>query len=140
MRFLALMIPGNTKDYEKGVMPDPKLIETMMKYERELSKAGVRSRSMVSTSSAKSARIRFGGAKRTVTDGPFTETRELIGGRIWQVEVEGRGGRVGEALPGARRRHDRAAPDLSKRPTRARSPPRRRTSRAPLKRNARGPQ
>ena len=87
MRFLALMIPGNTKDYEKGQMPDPKLIDLMMKYNEELSKAGVLLALDGLHPSAKSARIRFGGSKRTVTDGPFTETRELIGGYwIWQVK------------------------------------------------------
>ncbi|HET6165097.1 MAG TPA: YciI family protein [Planctomycetota bacterium] len=87
MRFLALMIPGNTKDYEKGEMPDPKLIAAMMKYNEELSKAGVLLALDGLHPSAKSARIRFGGGKRTVTDGPFTETRELIGGYwIWQVK------------------------------------------------------
>jgi hypothetical protein len=87
MRFLALMIPGNTKGYEKGEMPDPKLIAAMMKYNEELSKAGVLLALDGLHPSAKSARIRFGGGKRTVTDGPFTETRELIGGYwIWQVK------------------------------------------------------
>jgi hypothetical protein len=56
-------------------------------------------------SSSKGKRVRFSGSKRTVIDGPFTETKELIAG-FWlrQVEVDGRGNRIGQALPKSPRR------------------------------------
>jgi hypothetical protein len=86
MRFMVLMIPGDKK-VEAGVMPDEKLIAAMMKYNEDLAKAGVLLALDGLHPSSKGARIRFSGGKHTVTDGPFTEARELIGGYwLWQVK------------------------------------------------------
>jgi hypothetical protein len=86
MRFMVLMLPGDKK-MEAGVLPDEKLIAAMMKYNEELAKAGVLLALDGLHPSSKGARIRFSGGKRTVTDGPFTEAREVIGGDwLWQVK------------------------------------------------------
>ena len=86
MRFMVLMIPGDKK-FEAGVLPDEKIIAAMMKYNEELAKAGVLLALDGLHPSSKGARIRFTGGKRTVTDGPFTEAKELIGGYwLWQVK------------------------------------------------------
>jgi hypothetical protein len=87
MRFMVLMIPGNKKSYEAGAMPEPALIDKMMKYNEELAKAGI----LVSLDglhpSPKGARIAFTGGKARATDGPFAESKELIGGYwVWQVK------------------------------------------------------
>jgi hypothetical protein len=87
MRFMVLMIPGDRKSVEAGVMPDQKLISAMMKYNEDLAKAGVLLALDGLQPSSKGARIRFSGGKRIVTDGPFTEAREVIGGYwLWQVK------------------------------------------------------
>jgi len=87
MRFMVLMIPGDRKNVEAGVMPDQKLISAMMKYNEDLAKAGVLLALDGLQPSSKGARIRFSGGKRIVTDGPFTEAREVIGGYwLWQVK------------------------------------------------------
>jgi hypothetical protein len=76
-----------TKDSEAGVLPDERLLTEMGKYNEELVKAGVMLAGEGLQSSAKGARVRFSGPKRTVTDGPFTETKELIAGFwLWQVK------------------------------------------------------
>jgi hypothetical protein len=84
---MVLMIPGNKKSYEAGAMPEPALIDKMMKYNEELAKAGI----LVSLDglhpSPKGARIAFTGGKARATDGPFAESKELIGGYwVWQVK------------------------------------------------------
>jgi hypothetical protein len=85
MRFMAIMIPGNPS-VEAGVPPDRKTIDAMMKYNEELTKAGVLLALDGLQPSSKGARVRFGGGKPTVQDGPFTEAKELIGGYwMWQV-------------------------------------------------------
>ena len=85
MRFMVMMIPGN-KDAEAGVLPGEKLIAAMMKYNEELAKAGVLLALDGLQPTSKGARVRFAGGKGTVTDGPFTEAREVIGGYwLWQV-------------------------------------------------------
>jgi len=87
MRFMVLMIPGARERMEAGVVPDAKLIEPMMKYNEELSKAGVLLALDGLHPSSKGARLSFHGGKATVRDGPFTEARELIGGYwMWQVK------------------------------------------------------
>ncbi|WP_437894494.1 YciI family protein [Sorangium sp. So ce124] len=85
MRFMILI--KATKDSEAGVMPSEQLLTEMGKFNEELVKAGVMVAGEGLHPSAKGARIRFSGEKRTVVDGPFTETKELIAGFwIWDVK------------------------------------------------------
>ncbi|WP_441291831.1 YciI family protein [Sorangium sp. KYC3313] len=85
MRFMILI--KATKDSEAGVMPSEQLFTEMGKFNEELVKAGVMVAGEGLHPSAKGARIRFSGDKRTVVDGPFTETKELIAGFwIWDVK------------------------------------------------------
>jgi hypothetical protein len=75
------------KDSEAGVLPDGKMLAEMGKFNEELVKAGVMLAGEGLQESRKGARIRFDGAKRTVIDGPFAETKELVAGFwIWQVK------------------------------------------------------
>jgi hypothetical protein len=85
MRFMVLV--KATKDSEAGVMPDPKILEEMGKFNEELIKAGVMLAGEGLQPSSKGARIRFTGNKRTVIDGPFTETKELVAG-YWIIQVK----------------------------------------------------
>jgi hypothetical protein len=80
------MIKAN-QDTEAGVMPSEKLLAEMGKYNEELVKAGVMLAGEGLHPSSKGARVKFSGDKRTVTDGPFTETRELIAG-FWMFQVK----------------------------------------------------
>jgi hypothetical protein len=76
-----------TKDSEASVMPDEKLLSEMGKFNEELVKAGVMLAGEGLHPSSKGARVRFSGAKRSVIDGPFAETKELVAGFwIWQVK------------------------------------------------------
>jgi hypothetical protein len=85
MRFMVMV--RATKDSEEGVMPDEKLLTEMGKFNEELVKAGVMLSGEGLQASSKGARVRFSGDKRTVIDGPFTETKELIAGFwMWQVK------------------------------------------------------
>ncbi|WP_437587059.1 YciI family protein [Sorangium sp. So ce1000] len=85
MRFMILI--KATKDSEAGVMPSEQLLTEMGKFNEELVKAGVMVAGEGLHPSAKGARIRFSGEKRTVVDGPFAETKELIAGFwIWDVK------------------------------------------------------
>jgi hypothetical protein len=84
MRFMIMV--KATEDSEAGVMPDEKLLTEMGKYNEELVKAGVMLAGEGLHPSSKGARVRFSGANRTVIDGPFTETKELIAG-FWLWEV-----------------------------------------------------
>src|SRR5258708_391902 len=84
MRFMVTV--KATKDSEAGVMPSEKLLAAMGKYNEELVKAGVMLAGEGLQPSSKGKRVKFSGAKRTVIDGPFTETKELIAGFwLWQV-------------------------------------------------------
>jgi hypothetical protein len=75
-----------TKDTEAGALPDEKLLTAMGQYNEELVKAGVMLAGEGLHPSSKGARIRFSGTQRTVIDGPFTETKELVAGFwLWQV-------------------------------------------------------
>ena len=75
-----------TRESEQGVLPEPKLIADMMKFNEELVKAGVMLAGDGLRPSSNGARVRFNGPKRTVIDGPFAETKELVAGFwIWQV-------------------------------------------------------
>jgi hypothetical protein len=85
MRFMIL-IKAN-KDSEAGVMPDTQLLADMGKFNEELVKAGVMLAGEGLQPSSKGARVKFAGNKRTVVDGPFAETKELIAGFwMWQVK------------------------------------------------------
>jgi hypothetical protein len=84
MRFMVIV--KATKDSEAGALPDEKLLAEMGKYNEELVKAGVMLAGEGLQPSSKGARVRFSGTKRTVIDGPFAETKELIAGFwIWRV-------------------------------------------------------
>jgi hypothetical protein len=85
MRFMVMV--RATKASESGVMPTRELIEDMGKFNEALAQAGVLVAAEGLQPSAKGARVRFSGTTRTVIDGPFTETRELIAGFwLWQVK------------------------------------------------------
>jgi hypothetical protein len=87
MRFMMLMIP---KGYEKaapGAMPDAKAVAAMMKYNESLQKAGVLLTLDGLHPPAMGARVSFSGGKPIVTDGPFIETKEGIGG-YWMIQVK----------------------------------------------------
>ena len=73
MRFMVIVKAD--KNSEAGVLPDKKLLAEMGKYNEELAKAGVLLAGEGLQPSSKGARVRFSGAKRTVVDGPFTETK-----------------------------------------------------------------
>jgi hypothetical protein len=98
MRFMMLMIP---KGYEKaapGTMPDAKAVEVMMKYNAELQKAGVLLTLDGLHPPSAGARVSFVGGKPKVTDGPFPEAKEVLGG-YWMIQVKSRE----EAIEWARR-------------------------------------
>lgn len=87
MRFMMLVIP---KGYEKaapGTMPDPKAVAAMMKYNESLQKAGVLLELNGLHPPSAGARVSFSGGKPTVTDGPFIEAKEVIGG-YWMIQVK----------------------------------------------------
>ena len=85
MRFMVI-VKAN-KDSEAGVMPSEQLLSEMGKFNEELVKAGVMLAGEGLHPSSKGARVKFSGAKRTVIDGPFAETKELIAGFwLWQVK------------------------------------------------------
>ena len=85
MRFMVIV--KATKDSEAGVLPDQKLLTDMGKFNEELVKAGIMLAGEGLQPSSKGARVRFSGTKRTVIDGPFAETKELIAGFwLWQVK------------------------------------------------------
>jgi hypothetical protein len=85
MRFMVIV--KATKDSEAGVLPDKKLLADMGRYNEELVKAGVMLAGEGLQASAKGARVKFSGSKRTVIDGPFPETKELIAG-YWLFQVK----------------------------------------------------
>jgi hypothetical protein len=85
MRFMVLV--KASKDSEAGVLPDKKILTEMGKFNEELVKAGVMLAGDGLHPSSKGARVRFSGGKRTVIDGPFAETKELVAGFwLWQVK------------------------------------------------------
>jgi hypothetical protein len=84
MRFMVIV--KASKESEAGVLPSQKLLAEMGKFNEELVKAGVLLAGEGLQASAKGKRVRFSGEKRTVIDGPFSETKELIAGFwLWQV-------------------------------------------------------
>jgi hypothetical protein len=85
MRFMVMV--KATKDSEAGVMPSEQLLTEMGKYNEELVKAGIMLSGEGLQSSSKGARVKFSGDKRTVVDGPFAETKELVAGFwMWQCK------------------------------------------------------
>src|SRR5262249_47382289 len=85
MRFMV-MVPAN-EESEAGVMPSQEILTKMMKYNEELVKAGVMLAGEGLQPASKAVRIKFDGDKRTVIDGPFTESKEMIAGFwLWQVK------------------------------------------------------
>ena len=85
MRFMVVVKAD--KNSEAGKLPDEKILTEMGKFNEELAKAGVILAAEGLHASSKGARVRFDGKKRIVTDGPFTETKELIAGFwVWQVK------------------------------------------------------
>src|SRR5215217_9146283 len=84
MRFMVIV--KATKESEAGILPNEKLLTEMGKYNEELVKAGVMLAGEGLQASSKGARVRFSGKNRTVIDGPFAETKELVAGFwLWQV-------------------------------------------------------
>jgi hypothetical protein len=84
MRFMVIVKAD--KDSEAGVLPSKELLAEMGKFNEELAKAGVMLAGEGLQASSKGARVKFSGNKRTVTDGPFAETKELVAGFwLWQV-------------------------------------------------------
>ena len=85
MRFIVMV--KATKESESGAMPSEKLLADMGKFNEELIKAGIMLAGEGLHPSSKGARVRFNGAKRTVIDGPFAETKELVAGFwLWQCK------------------------------------------------------
>ena len=83
----VIVIVKATEESEAGVMPSEQLLTDMGNYNEELVKAGILLAAEGLHPSSKGARVQFSGANRTVTDGPFTETKELIAGYwLWQVQ------------------------------------------------------
>ncbi|MGH8495891.1 MAG: YciI family protein [Gammaproteobacteria bacterium] len=85
MRFMVIVKAD--KDSEAGVMPSEKLLTEMGKYNEALTKAGVMLAGEGLQASSKGARVRFSGKKRTVRNGPFPETEDLVAG-FWLFKVE----------------------------------------------------
>jgi hypothetical protein len=85
MRFMVIV--KASKDSEAGVLPDEKMLTEMGKFNEELAKAGVMLAGEGLQASSKGVRVKFSGDKRTVRDGPFAETKELVAGFwLWQVK------------------------------------------------------
>ena len=85
MRFMIIV--KATKNSEAGVMPSQELLAAMMKYNEDLVKAGIMLAGEGLHPSSKGARVKFSGNKRTVTDGPFAETKELVAGYwLWRCK------------------------------------------------------
>jgi hypothetical protein len=86
MRFLMLMIPKGYEKAKPGAMPDAKAVAAMMKYNESLQKAGVLLALDGLHPPSMGARVSFTGGKPKVTDGPFAEAKEVIGG-YWMIQV-----------------------------------------------------
>ena len=86
MRFMVI-VKATKESEQEGALPDPQLLLEMGKYNEELIKAGVLLAADGLHPSSKGARVKFSGKSRTVTDGPFSETKELVAGFwLWQVK------------------------------------------------------
>ena len=86
MRFMMLMIPKGYETAPPGAMPDAKAVDAMMKYNESLQKAGVLLALDGLHPPSMGARVAFKGGKALVTDGPFAETKEVLGG-YWMIDV-----------------------------------------------------
>jgi hypothetical protein len=89
MRFMLLMIPKGYETAAPGTMPDPKAVAAMMKFNDSLQKAGVLLALDGLHPPSAGARVTFSGGKPTVTDGPFAEAKEVLGG-YWIIQVKSR--------------------------------------------------
>src|SRR5512143_2118284 len=89
MRFMMLMIPKGYGQAAPGTMPDAKAVAAMMKYNEELQKAGVLLALDGLHPPSEGARVSFAGGTPKVTDGPFAEAKELLGG-YWMIQVRSR--------------------------------------------------
>ena len=98
MRFMMLMIPQRYESAPPDAQPDPERVAAMMKYNEALKDAGVLVTLDGLHPPSMGARVSFAGGKPMVTDGPFTEAKEVIGG-YWMIEVKSRA----EAIAWARR-------------------------------------
>jgi hypothetical protein len=87
MRFMMLMIPKGYEKAQPGAMPDAKAVAAMMKYNEALQKAGVLLALDGLHPPSMGARVTFAGGKPKVTDGPFTEAKEVVGG-YWIIQVK----------------------------------------------------
>src|SRR6201996_4446492 len=87
MRFMMIMIPKGYESAKPGTLPDAKAIETMMKYNQALQKAGVLLALDGLHPPSMGARVSFTGGKPKVTDGPFAEAKEVVGG-YWVIQVK----------------------------------------------------
>ena len=87
MRFMMLMIPKGYEHATPGTMPDVKKVEAMMKYNESLQKAGILLALDGLHPPSMGARITFPGGKASVTDGPFAEVKEVVGG-YWMIQVK----------------------------------------------------
>ena len=87
MRFMMLMIPKGYETATPGTAPDAKAVEAMMKYNEELQKAGVLVALDGLHPPSMGARVTFADGKPKVTDGPFTEAKEVLGG-YWMIKVK----------------------------------------------------
>ena len=127
MRFMVMV--KATKDSEAGVMPSEEMLGAMGKFNEELVKAGVMLDGNGLQPSSKGARVRFSGDKRTVIDGPFAETKELVAG-YWIIQVKS----LAEAIEWMQ-----ALPQSAQRGRRDRDPPAFRARRLRRQRGARPP-
>ncbi len=89
MRFMLLMMPEGYGDAAPGTMPDPAAVADMMKYNETLEKAGVLLALDGLHPPSMGARVSFAGGKATITDGPFSEAKEVVGG-YWMLQVHSR--------------------------------------------------
>jgi hypothetical protein len=87
MRFMMIMIPKGYEQATPGTMPDAKAVEAMMKYNEALQKAGILLDLNGLHPPSVGARVSFSGGKPKVTDGPFTEAKEVVGG-YWLIQVK----------------------------------------------------
>jgi len=98
MRFMMLVIPKDYATVAPGTMPDAKIVEKMTKYNQELTKAGVLLGLDGLQPPSMGTRVSFSGGKAKVTDGPFSESKELVGG-YWMIQVKSKA----EAIEWAKR-------------------------------------